>query len=50
MTSYYAVDVIGIVPPKTVDGVTRDPMDGVSMKYTFADAKAAGRKRHGTSK
>jgi arylsulfatase len=38
-------DVIGIVPPNTVDGVTQDPMDGVSMKYTFANAKAAGQKK-----
>ena len=35
-------DVIGIKAPKTVDGVTQDPMDGVSMKYSFADAKGAG--------
>jgi arylsulfatase len=38
-------DVIGIQPPKEVDGVTQQPMDGVSMKYTFADAKAPGRKK-----
>lgn len=38
-------DVIGIEAPRTVDGVTQDPMDGVSMKYTFADAKAAGQKK-----
>jgi arylsulfatase len=38
-------DAIGIQPPKEVDGVTQQPMDGVSMKYTFADAKAAGRKQ-----
>lgn len=37
-------DVLGIEAPKTVDGVTQQPMDGISMKYTFADAKAAGRK------
>jgi arylsulfatase len=38
-------DVLGIKPPRTVDGVTQQPLDGVSMKYTFADAKAAGRKK-----
>ncbi len=38
-------DVIGIRAPDTVDGVTQQPMDGISMKYTFADAKAAGRKQ-----
>ncbi len=38
-------DVLGIKPPKLVDGVTQEPMDGVSMKYTFADAQAPGRKK-----
>jgi Sulfatase len=38
-------DAIGIKAPKTVDGVTQDPMDGVSMKYSFADPKAPGRKK-----
>ena len=38
-------DVIGIKAPKMVDGVTQQPMDGVSMKYTFANAKAPGRKK-----
>lgn len=28
-----------------VDGVTQDPMDGVSMKYAFESADAPGRKR-----
>ncbi len=37
-------DVIGIQAPKTVDGVTQQPMDGISMRYTFADAAAPGRK------
>lgn len=37
-------DVMGIKTPKMVDGVTQQPMDGISMKYTFADAKAPGRK------
>jgi arylsulfatase len=38
-------DVIGIEAPTEVDGVTQQPMDGVSMKYTFADAAAPGRKQ-----
>lgn len=38
-------DVIGIVPPKEVDGVTQQPMDGISMTYTFEDADAEGRKQ-----
>ncbi len=38
-------DVVGIQAPKLVDGVTQEPMDGVSMKYTFADAQAPGRKK-----
>jgi arylsulfatase len=38
-------DVVGIKAPKQVDGVTQQPMDGVSMKYTFADAKAPGQKK-----
>lgn len=38
-------DLIGIKAPKTVDGVTQQPMDGVSMKYSFADAEAPGQKK-----
>ena len=37
-------DILGIVPPKVVDGFEQDPIDGTSMVYTFADAKAPGRK------
>src|SRR3546814_10504183 len=33
-------DVVGITPPKQVNGVTQDPFDGVSMRYTFANANA----------
>ena len=29
--------------PKTVDGIKQKPMEGVSMVYTFADAKAPTR-------
>ncbi|MDM0044533.1 arylsulfatase [Variovorax dokdonensis] len=38
-------DVVGIQPPKLVDGVTQEPLDGVSLRYTFADAKAVERKK-----
>jgi arylsulfatase A-like enzyme len=38
-------EVIGIQSPKEVDGFKQDPIDGVSMAYTFADAKAPGRKK-----
>ena len=37
-------DILGIKPPNVVDGFKQDPIDGVSMIYTFADAKAPGRK------
>jgi arylsulfatase len=37
-------DVLGIKAPRLVDGITQDPMDGVSMKYSFASATAPGRK------
>ncbi|MFC5610353.1 arylsulfatase [Variovorax soli] len=38
-------DVAGIQAPKLVDGVTQEPLDGVSLRYTFADAGAPGRKK-----
>ncbi|MCE9552728.1 MAG: arylsulfatase [Planctomycetes bacterium] len=38
-------EVIGITPPDEVNGFKQDPMDGVSMTYTFADAKVATRKK-----
>lgn len=38
-------DVIGVQAPATVDGVAQQPMDGVSMKYSFANPKAPGRKK-----
>jgi arylsulfatase len=37
-------EILGIKPPKVVDGFAQDPIDGVSMVYTFADARAPGRK------
>jgi arylsulfatase len=38
-------ELIGIKPPKEVNGYRQDPMDGVCMVYTFADAKAPVRKK-----
>jgi arylsulfatase len=38
-------DVLKIQPPQEVDGVTQQPLDGISLAYTFADAKAPGRKQ-----
>jgi arylsulfatase len=38
-------EILGITPPKVVDGFEQDPIDGVSMVYTFADAKATTRKK-----
>jgi arylsulfatase len=37
------LEAAGIPEPKTVNGVVQSPMEGVSMVYTFEDAKAAGR-------
>ena len=36
-------EVTKITPPRVVNGVPQDSIDGVSMAYTFADAKAKGR-------
>ena len=37
-------EILGIQPPKVVDGFSQDPIDGTSLAYTFADARAPGRK------
>jgi arylsulfatase len=37
-------DVLDIQPPKLVDGITQDPLDGVSMMYSFEAAEAPGQK------
>lgn len=39
------LDVVGVQAPEVVRGVTQQPMHGVSMRYSFADASAAGRRR-----
>ena len=36
-------EIIGITPPRMVNGVDQDPIDGVSFAYSFGDAKAKGR-------
>ena len=36
-------EILGIDPPSMVDGVQQDPMDGVSLAYTFSDPSAIGR-------
>jgi len=36
-------DAVGITPPRVVSGVPQDPIDGVSLAYTFDDAEAEGR-------
>ncbi|MGH8432437.1 MAG: sulfatase-like hydrolase/transferase, partial [Solimonas sp.] len=38
------LEAVGLPEPKTVNGTTQRPMDGVSMLYTFADPKAKGRR------
>ena len=38
-------DLLEITPPETVDGVSQDPIDGVSLTYTFDNPDAEGRKR-----
>jgi arylsulfatase len=38
-------EILGIEPPKVVDGHKQDPMDGVSFAYTFDSAAAPERKK-----
>ena len=33
-------DIVGITPPRVVNGIPQDPFDGVSFAATFTDAKA----------
>lgn len=37
-------EILGIKPPRVVNGFEQDSFDGVSMAYSFADAQAKGRK------
>ena len=36
-------EVLGITPPRVVNGVPQDPIDGVSFAYTFDEPDAPGR-------
>ena len=36
-------EILGINPPREVNGVPQDPIDGVSFAYTFDDPNAEGR-------
>jgi arylsulfatase len=38
-------EILGIQPPRVVDGVEQDPIDGVSFAYTFDSADAPERKK-----
>ncbi len=38
-------ELLHVTPPKVVNGFPQDPIDGVSMAYSFGDAKAPGRKK-----
>ena len=39
-------EILGITPPEVVNGEKQDPIDGVSMAYTFADRGGAGAQAH----
>ena len=38
-------DIIGVKQPQQVNGFEHDPIDGVSMAYSFANANAEGQKK-----
>jgi arylsulfatase len=38
-------ELLGITPPDVVDGFTQDPIDGVSMVYSFTNAYAPSQKK-----
>jgi len=38
-------DIVGITPPKVVNGFSQMPIDGVSMRYSFGDAQAGSRRQ-----
>jgi arylsulfatase A-like enzyme len=39
------LEAVGLAPPAKVNGVDQQPLEGVSMVYSFADAKAPTQKR-----
>ncbi len=43
MSSRRFTKILGITPPRVVNGFPQDPIDGVSFAYTFDDPKAKGR-------
>jgi arylsulfatase A-like enzyme len=38
-------EIVGITPPRVVNGIPQDPIDGVSFAYTFHEPDAEGRLR-----
>jgi arylsulfatase A-like enzyme len=44
------LEAAGIPEPVSVDGIQQDPIEGVSMLYSFNDAKAPERTRRSTSR
>ncbi len=36
-------EILGITPPRVVNGIPQDPIDGTSLAYTFDDPEAKGR-------
>ena len=38
-------EAVGITPPRVVNGIPQDPIDGVSLAYTFGEPAAEGRLR-----
>jgi len=38
-------EATGITPPRSLNGITQKPIEGVSMEYTFNSATAPGRRR-----
>jgi arylsulfatase A-like enzyme len=37
-------EVIGIMPPRVLNGIEQKPIEGISFAYTFSDAKAKSRR------
>ena len=49
---HHVIDIVptiyeacGITPPSELNGIAQNPIEGVSMMYSFNDVKAAGRRR-----
>jgi arylsulfatase A-like enzyme len=39
------LDILGLEVPDEIDGIKQQPMDGISMRYAFSDAKAPDAKK-----